>query len=133
MIVFLPARARGPRRRKGLRLWHRFPSRPRLLLILSRQELSPEEAEAVSWEQLIAKIKASAKSGQFYSSDKACSTTVHFWCVQVVGALKGAQAKQVEGSAAQPNLSTMARLFPEFLLRAIDALSVGDGTGTTLA
>lgn len=85
-------------------------------LILDK-ELPPEEAEATSWEALLTKMKSAAKAGNFFSPDPACSSTVHFWAEQVVGALSQAIAAQGQGQERK-GVSTMAKVFPSFLLKA---------------
>ena len=58
----------------------------------------PEDLEAAVLEDLINKVKKAARAKLFYSEDGSCATTVHFWCNQVISALKS------DGSTSATNV-----------------------------
>lgn len=64
------------------------------------------------------KIGRCAAAGNICSADPACSGTVHFCALQVVGAIKAAQKRQ---DAAQPDgkLGMCVAQFPAYLLRTV--------------
>ena len=95
----------------------------RVLKMLGSDELGHEEREAHNWEQLLLRIKAAAKADQMYNPDTASSGTVHFWCLQVVEALKSARASQEssqggDSASVETNASFFHQHFPGYLLKA---------------
>ena len=73
-----------------------------------------EEAEKISAEDLIIRIKKAANAKLLYNSDPVSTATVHFWACQVVGAVK---ASQMQNSTAKSQLLT--EQFPHFLFKII--------------
>ena len=73
--------------------------------------------EAQRWEQLLARAKSAARSGQMHSSDTGSSGIVHFWSAQVLGSLKVARSK-ASGAAAAGQLTMLEHYFPGYLLKA---------------
>ena len=126
------------------------PSRRQRVLKLmnSGDQQFQEETEIDHWEELVTKLKKAAKAGNMWSADTSCSTTVHFWAVQVVAAvtvstaaLAPATAASAPGSvvtddsvgalaagtaarapvdfSSNKNLDLCQKLFPEFLWKTL--------------
>jgi hypothetical protein len=55
----------------------------------------PEDMETASIEELIVKIEKAAKNHMIYAPPPS-SNTVHFWCLQVVGALQASMPQNVQ-------------------------------------
>lgn len=89
--------------------------------------------QAQHWEELVLKIKKAGKAGHMYSPDAASSTTVHFWALQVVGAVKAAQnARQLAGTAhnapEDKKLNICLQMFPPFLMKVVSNLVCVSGS-----
>ena len=104
--------------------------RQRILKILrsEEQQVDSEEAENVILEELIKKIKKAAAAKLLYSEDPQCASTVHFWSMQVLAAMKASQAVPDGSAAAAPDGSAAAapekaqlikKHFAGFLLRLL--------------
>ena len=83
----------------------------------SEEGVTAEELEASSWEQLLGKLRAAARTGQMYSTDPGASGTVHFWSSQVLGSLTLARETGAAGKEGQ--LSMLEQHFPSYLLKVV--------------
>ena len=97
--------------------------RQRVLKIMNSGDAQfQEEAEIDHWEQLVTMLKKAAKAGHIWSGDTSCSSTVHFWAVQVVAAMKSVKPQAAPAAAVETpgeNLHLCQKLFPDFLLRTL--------------
>ena len=105
--------------------------RQRVLKLMNSGDLQlQEETDIDHWEELVTKLRKAAKAGHIWSGDTSCSSTVHFWAVQVVAAMKsandstaaaapGSAALASDSTASSPGINLCLKLFPDFLLNTL--------------
>jgi len=90
------------------------------------QSVPPEDQEAAAVGELVNKVKKAAAQKLFYSADTFSSSTVYFWCQQVIGALTYANERQQAAGGQSPDaaegrtkMALIKQEFAPFLLRML--------------
>ena len=85
--------------------------RQRVLKALSSEEA--EEPDVALLESFVDRVRLAAKAGQWQSESATSTSTVHFWCNQLLDALPAA------ASAEQGRLKLLKEKFPRFLQKLV--------------